>query len=242
MNFFKFFITRYFWSNLALAIVILFVLGFISSLFLKSCTNHGEKIEIPDLKGIQIEKAAQILQEKNLRYQIIDTVFIEDMAKLCIVEQIPAAKSFVKRDRVIYVTINAPNAPKVTIPDVTGKSLRIATSMLESIGLKVGEITRKPDIAQDVVLRMEIAPGTRISKGSAIPLEVAESDGEDVEVPDLIGLTLKEATELLETQGLNKTHVFDDEVSDTSEATIYKVRPSVGKKVSSGTSIDLFLK
>ena len=78
--------------------------------------------------------------------------------------------------------------------------------------------------------------------GAVDSIDGTESDGEDVEVPDLIGLTLKEATELLETQGLNKTHVFDDEVSDTSEATIYKVRPSVGKKVSSGTSIDLFLK
>ncbi|MBI3233984.1 MAG: PASTA domain-containing protein [Bacteroidetes bacterium] len=242
MNFFKFFITRYFWSNLGLAVAILFVIGFASSLFLKSCTNHGEKIEIPDLTGISIEKAAQILNEKNLRYQIIDTVFNEDMPKLSITDQIPEPKSFVKRDRVIYLTLNAPEAPKVMLPNIVGKSLRIATSILESVGLKVGTITRKPDLATDVVLEMGIAPGTKVTKGTEIPLVVAESGDEDVEVPDLMGLTLSEAKQQLETLNLNETHIFDADAADTSEATIYKMRPSRGRKVSSGSSIDLYLK
>lgn len=242
MNFFKFFFTRFFWSNLGLAALVLVLLGFVSTFLLKSCTHHGEKIEIPDLKGVPIEKAATILQEKQLKYQIIDTVFYEEMPKLSIAEQIPAKGTFVKAGRVVYLTINAPQAPKIEVPDVTGKSLRIATSILESAGFKIGEITRKPDIANDVVLKMDVEPGSRLPKGSAIPLTVAQGDGEDTEVPDLTGLTLQEAMDKLEEAGLSETHLFDEGVSDTTEATIYKIRPSVGKKVTKGTAVDLYLK
>lgn len=243
MNFLKFFITRYFWANAGLALVVMITIAFASSLMLKSCTHHGEKIEIPDLTGLTIDKAAEILSQKNLRYQIIDTIYKEDMPKLSIIDQIPHAKAIVKRDRVIYLTLNATNIPTISVPDVTGKSLRIATTMLEGLGLKVGNITRKPSFDGDQVLSMEIAPGTPVIKGTAIPLVVAESGTDaEIEVPDLIGLTLKEATEQLESLSLTETHIYDDTVSDSTNATIYKIRPSIGKTVNSGSSISLYLK
>lgn len=222
--------------------VFLVILGFLSTFLLRGCTHHGEKIEIPDLKGISIEKAASILEEKKLRYQIIDTVFYEELPKLSIAEQVPAKGSFVKADRVIFLTINAPQVPMVELPDVTGKSLRIATTLLESAGFKVGEITRKPDIANDVVLAMGNEPGTRLAKGSSIPLTVAMGSEEETEVPDLNGLTLEEALVKLDEAGLSETHLFDEETTDTIEATIYKIRPSVGKKLPKGSAVDLFLK
>lgn len=52
-------------------------------------THHGEGLPVPKLKGLSIEKAIELLEEKGLRYQINDSIYMIDQPPGMVVEQDP---------------------------------------------------------------------------------------------------------------------------------------------------------
>ena len=167
-----------------------------------------------------------------------------------IVEQNPSAGSKVKRNRIIYLTINALPVPKVKVPSVIDMSLREAVSKLQAAGLDVGEITTKPDITNWVLEQRfdgrTLKAGTEINKGSKIDLVVGKgehNEDKDLIMMDIRGLTIDEATIELTLIGLNLgTVTYDKDVTNKSDAVIYKQIPQSGNNVYNGQEIDIFLK
>lgn len=236
-----------------LVIILLLVVGLFAvvSGFLSSYTRHGEYLSVPDLNGLKIDDAIHLLNEKKLRYAISDSLYFEEKPKLSILEQNPAAKSNVKEGRVIYLTINSNSVPTVILPNLLDVSLRQAEAMLSAVGLKMGKLIYKPDIAKDVVLEMQLyhstlAPGKKISKGSTIDLVLGNGlEGESIALPNLLGLTLEEANNLLSSSSLSLgSVVYLGTISDSAAATIYKQNPSFaeGATINGGQPVDLFLK
>ncbi|MES2780374.1 MAG: PASTA domain-containing protein, partial [Bacteroidota bacterium] len=146
---------------------------------------------------------------------------------------------------------NSNKAPLVNLPNLIDVSLRQAQVMLQSVGLKVGKLIYRPDIAQNVVLEQlygnhTIAAGTKIPKGSTIDLVLGDGLGQgDVSLPDLTGMTLEEARNLLASSTLNVgSVVYQGVVTDSTSAKVYRQTPGFaeGVMVGSGQAIDLFLK
>lgn len=234
------------------AIVVVIILVFTSvSFILNSYTRHGDSLTVPDIRGLRIEDAIHLLEEKNLRYTISDSLYFDDKPKLSILEQNPAPNSKVKEGRFIYITINSNKAPQVALPNLLDVSLRQAEAMLGSVGLKVGKLIYKPDIAKDVVLdvqylNMSLQPGKKIGKGTAVDLILGDGlGGESISLPDLTGLTLEEARNLITSSSLTLgSVVYLGTVSDSAETRVARQNPAFaeGATVSSGQPIDLFLK
>ena len=138
-----------------LAIVIIVVLLLTGvSLVLNSVTRHGESLTVPDITGLKVEDAQQILLSKNLKFVITDSLFFEDKPKNSVLDQNPSPQSKVKEGRIVYITLNSNKAPLVNMPNIIDVSLRQAQVMLLSVGLKTGRLIYKPDIAQNVVLAL----------------------------------------------------------------------------------------
>lgn len=80
---------------------------------------------------------------------------------------------------------------------------------LQSLGLKMGEISYKPDIARNAVLEQlfngtTIKPGTRIPIGSVISFVLGSGmGGGEMDVPNIVGMTLEEARNYLSTLSIN---------------------------------------
>ncbi|MFI5221981.1 MAG: PASTA domain-containing protein [Bacteroidia bacterium] len=245
-SFFKIFFANIF--SIVLSVMIIFT---VVSFVLNYVTRHGESLTVPDLRGLKVNDVQRILSEKNLRFTIIDSVYFADKPLLSVVEQNPPAQAKVKVGRMIYLSINANAAPQVSLPQLVDVSVRQATQMLLSSGLKTGRIIYKPDIAQNVVLDMlyrgqRITAGANIPKGSSIDLVLGDGLMDaDVPVPELTGLTLEEAGNLLSSSSLNMGSVFyQGTVKDTAKAKVFKQNPafSDGKMIKGGNHIDLFLK
>lgn len=252
MNFIKVIFSKVFLINLVLGIIVVFLGVQITLYALKSYTNHGETITVPDLRGLTLDQADNYLENKHLVYFVLDSSFAVDLPPTAILDQDPPPQSKVKENRKIYVTVNAVNPPQVKMPSLIDKSLRQATLELESWGLKVGELKYKPDLAQNAVLDQQlrgqhISSGTLVSKGTAIDLILGDGLGTTkVEVPMLKGLTLEEAKFVLTATYLNiGAIVYDETVTDSAAAMIFKQLPeyNVDYPVSlkMGESIDLFL-
>ena len=182
MNFFKFITTKYFWYNVLLAIVAIAVLIAIVLWSLTYYTSAGRTIIVPDVKGSTVEQVGTQLKNSGLDYVVIDSLYRQDVQRGAIVEQIPSAGKSVKKGRKIFLTINAYTSEKVLMPQLVDYSLRNAQVVLETKGLKLGEITYKPSAYNGLVLGQMvdgklINAGEQIEKGTKVQLIVGRGDG-----------------------------------------------------------------
>jgi beta-lactam-binding protein with PASTA domain len=232
-------------------IILTLVIVFTTAAFiLKGITRHGEALSVPDLTGISTDDAIEILRDKNLKFLVTDSLYFDDKPKLSILDQNPAPNSKVKEGRVIYLTINSDRPPGVAMPNLIDVSLRQAEAMLKAAGLKIGTISYKPDLAQNVVLEQvwkgnSIPPDSKVPKGSSIDLVLGDGliDAVDVEVPDLSGFTKEQAHNLLNTATLNLgATVYQGKITDSSNAVVIKQVPAAGSTGKSGQPVDIYLK
>lgn len=153
-------------------------------------TRHDDTIEVPELKGLQIEDAAAMIAAKNLRYEIVDSLFQKEGVPGAILEQIPGGNSKVKYGRTIYLTIQAKNEPLVAIPDLEDASLRQAETLLNALGIYQINIVSVPSEFQDLVYGVEykgtpLKGGQKIPKGSTVTLKVGNGNGSDTPADSL---------------------------------------------------------
>lgn len=252
-NFVLFLKSRSFRVNFAIAFVsITLVLYFILK-WLNVYTKHGETISVPDLKGMNIVEAMDLLDDQGFKY-VIDSIYTDQAEPNSVYEQEPEANALVKENRTIYFTVVSGSAPTVKLPDLIDVSLREAQAILESYGIKVGRLIYKPDLAQNAVLGLQykgkdVGKGFVISKGDVIDLILGDGYGNlKVEIPNLIGLSYDEALFVLQGSKLILGAViFDGIKNDTLNALVYRQSPesstdTLVNKISQGETIDIYLK
>ena len=139
-------------------------------------THHGEAIVVPDLRGLSVKDAMTRADEGNLLVEVVDSFFQSERSIGTVIEQNPKYGMKVKRDRVIFLTINSRFPEQIKMPDLVGTTLRQATAIMETYGLKTGKLGYVPDISNTVLVQKfkgkAISPGERIEKGSSIDLVV----------------------------------------------------------------------
>jgi len=218
--------------------------------YLDVYTNHNDVIKVPNFHGIHVMDLDSLVEYYDLRYLIIDSIFDKSKEKGIVVNQDPFADTDVKKNRKIYLTINSLKARKVSFPDVFDLTLRQAVNQLERNGFKIGKLEYQADIATNKVLAFKvngvfIEIGQELYHGTIVDLVVGQGLGDEkVLIPDLIGLSRKEANIVLKSTSLNiGLEYFDDSVSDSTTAIIYKQYPPAGDKkmISMGSSLDLYL-
>jgi beta-lactam-binding protein with PASTA domain len=179
MSFFKYIFSKAFIKQMLFAILGLVILSFLVLWWLRSTTNHGQKIEVPDLAKHTLNDVENVLQEHDLRYEILDSAnYNPEYPKFSVIEQIPRAGKYVKENRKIYLTLNPSGYRKVLIPNVVGKTRRQAEPTLLGMGFKIGKITTKPHMSDQVLeIRHEgskIAPDAELEITSVIDLIVGD--------------------------------------------------------------------
>ncbi len=248
------------WVNMlaALGVVLLFVLIFFATL--SWLTGHGKIQRVPSITGQNILAATKTLEAAGFDVVIQDSVFIDTLAKQAVVRQIPEAESIVKNGRTIYLTINRTVAPQVEMPNLAGFSVKSAEMYLISLGLRLGEISYRPDIARNAVLEQllgdrPIAPGTKIPIGTVINFVLGSGEGMgDIEVPQLVGLTFEAGKMMLQTMNINLGAVVAvTPITDSAAAFIIRQSPAalsdsldmsgfkLPNKMKPGQLMDLFI-
>ncbi len=243
--------SKTFLFNFIASLLLFFGILFVVYNYLDDYTLHGETITVPDLRGMKPENIAEFLSDKKLRYEVIDSsVYDPKKDRGSVVDQDPAPESKVKENRTIYLMLNKNVPQKVKMPDLVDASFRQAEAILLNAGLKVGELTYKPDMAKNAVLEQryrgqKISAGTSIQQGAKIDLILGNGLSDTkVEVPNLLGLTLTEAIELLNEYMLNEGAVIADaSVKDTARAIVYRQipTPTTAPLLNQGAGIDLFI-
>ena len=240
MKFIRFIFSKFFWINFILALLVLYVIFYLTMRNLDTYTNHSVKIKVPNLKGIQLNEIDDSLKLLEFEYKIRDSVYSDDYPMGMIIQQDPLPHSedfpnYIKPNRTIYLTIVKKQEIYKTIPDlltnVTSKN--IGKSKLEKLGFKVElEVKNHKDKDKVLELRYEdevLKTGKKLVRGSMIKLIFGSGDkGKPIELPDFKGMNIYLATQKASEIGLDLEVQYYDSVlnlKDSNFAVVYSQYP-----------------
>ncbi len=215
---------------IALTLLALLIVLFFYNI-LPIVTHHNKTIIVPNLVGVNLDGLEEKLRKSGFQLVVQDTVYDKNYKLNTIIEQRPIAGTAVKEGRKIYVIITPKTTPKVKMPNLTGMSYQMAMAKIRTLQLEVGAIRFKPDIAADAVLGQEIEgrplkPGEYVTVGTRIDLVIGSGVGdEEFDMPELEGLTLEEAKEILEANNLQLGHVTEDPYADEPAGIVVQQTP-----------------
>ncbi len=206
-------------TNLAIIVAAIIVVAIAAHFLLRIGTRHGVRRTVPDFKGISLLEAQSLAKDNNLKIYINDSLYVSEYPGGTVLDQLPAGGVEVKPGRTVYVVINAFGERMVQMPYVAGRSLRQAKNMLDVAGLEIDKINYTTDMATNYVLEQSYE-GARITSstkrevpmGSGVVLKVGVSrDDPYTRVPNLVGLSLREAKSRIWESGLNVGRISVDE-------------------------------
>ncbi|MFB6342423.1 PASTA domain-containing protein [Saccharicrinis sp. FJH62] len=252
MSIIRFLTSKVFFKNLIISIILLILI--LASVFigLYFYTNHGKSEIVPDLKGMNELQIKRVLDNQNLRYEIIDSIYTDSVPNGTLWEQVPEAGSKVKKHRKLFLIFNASTRKSVAMPDIRDLSLRQAKTVLESAGLKIGDTIYIPSEFRNLVIGQhfegkEVEPGKPVIEGSRIDVLVANGlSSEKTMLPELKGKFYTDAEKLLTGKGLNigATILADKDLTedqDKDSLFVLNQKPTSGSLVNIGSSITLWL-
>ena len=253
MDFLRFLLSKKFFGHLGIAIALGIILILAVLLWLRAYTHHGQAITVPDLSALTTDEVGDVTTSRQLRYEVVDSVFSNELPRGTVLKQNPKANSRVKKNRKIFLTMNAVNPEMVSMPALVGLSNRQSRLALQNAGLILGDISYQPDYARNNVLQQMhngsvINEGTEITKGTVIDLVLGMGpSSETTRIPDLIGVGLEAATDMIADYYLNIGAITYDEsmenAEDSSAAFIWRQYPEFEEfsRLNMGMEVDIWL-
>lgn len=255
MKFFKFLVSKVFFLNLFIALILLFVGYLVLNDYLNSVTKHDEKLAVPSLMNKSINDVDEILEENGFRYEVMDSIWERKLKKGIVLDQKPAPGDSVKEGRKIYVTINARSDKmiKLSLEGMKGGTARareaidyLLTNDLvhDSTILVSGEYD---DMFIDFVDKKGrvLKDGDQVKAGALISIKVSHTKGEEIRVPKVKGMKLSEAVKVLSNNLLNVSVMeMNDRACvdglDSNLAVVCIQRPECGEEIKVGKEVSLF--
>lgn len=253
INLLQYITRKQFYVNLGYKLIFTLLFFVVVFLVLRIYTNHNRAITVPDFSGLTREQLKTETHRRHLRFSIADSVYVLNYPKGTVVDQNPYPGFKVKKDRLIYITMNAVGYEKVTMPDLRDMSYRQAKASLENRGLRLGKITYIPYIAENIVMEQKVsgkvvAPGDTLYKGSEIELVLGNGlSNAQTPVPDVIGMHAIDAIHKIQNYLLNLGGVNSDNSVltpvDSAMAFVWKQKPdaALNAQIPKGALVDIWL-
>jgi len=190
-------------------------------------------IVLPDLAGRPADAATGRLDELDIRFEEEPATSV-DVPTGAVIQTRPDQGTVLKADDVVAVVVSA-GKPKVEVPDVAGRRAEAAEAALADAHLEVRpERVFDDDVPEGRAVGTDPGSGSEVPWGSAVVLRV--SKGPDlVEVPQVVGLSKKEAEQRLREAGLEAHYVFP------VGSRVVEQSPGPGEKAKRGSGVRLLL-
>ncbi|GGU89767.1 serine/threonine protein kinase [Streptomyces litmocidini] len=163
--------------------------------------SSGQFTRVPAVLGRSEAAATKRLADAGLDVGTTKRAFSDVYERGTVMAVDPAPGERVRGNDTVTLTLS--RGPQVVkVPNLKGKPLAEAKRLLEEEGLAPGVITREfsDSVAQGSVVGSDPEPGTGRSPDSAVALVV--SKGSPIDVPDVSGETVADATAALQEEGL----------------------------------------
>lgn len=222
-------------------------------LWLSFYTAHGEQQVVPDVRGVELARAAELLEEATLELLVVDSVYSEGAQPGLVFEQSPAPFSNVKEGRTVYLTIYRSTPPMEKIGIAEGMNERVAEIILLNKGLRYEKQYEEHAYLSGMVIRVlhrgkALGKESAVKRGDRVTLVVGMLSNEKVSIPLLTGLSLDSAVYLLSDRRLALgATLYEGDIATTADsaaARVYRQNPApdANRTITVGTPVDLFLR
>jgi hypothetical protein len=128
--------------------------------------------------------------------------------------------------------------PRAKVPDLSGKEVPQANSILTSEGLNLGAQREAPSdtVSKGQIIGHSPEAGREAEIGSSVSVTISLGPS-TVSVPDLVGKSRDKALDMLHAVGLRLGMVDKAPSDEVVEANIVEQDPAAGSKVERGTSV-----
>ena len=198
-----------------------------------------ESIAVPNVVGLTQAEAKAQIEQAGFTWELNpDKVTSDTVAEGSVASTDPAAGTQAEKGATVRVTISS-GPDSVTLPDnLVGMSPDDARKAIEALGLKWELDSSK--VASDTVPEGKVAqtnpsPGSKVKAGQTIRAYLS-SGSDQVDVPDLSGMTQDQARSTLKSVGLELGNVTSVD-SEKEKDRIVEQDPATGTKVKKGTTV-----
>ncbi|MEV8037598.1 Stk1 family PASTA domain-containing Ser/Thr kinase [Streptomyces sp. NPDC086182] len=163
-------------------------------------SDGPQTVKVPDLNGLALFKAREVLKGDGLAAGMVTREFSEDVTKGFVIGTVPGAGTPRHSGSAIAIVVS--KGARVKLPDVTGSSVEDATAQLEGAGLKVRIAAERVESEFDKGQVAVQTPGAghEAATGDTVTLTVSKGP-QMVEVPDVVGDSVSDAKQALEDAG-----------------------------------------
>ncbi|MFE0133410.1 Stk1 family PASTA domain-containing Ser/Thr kinase [Streptomyces sp. NPDC059037] len=181
-----------------------------------------EIVKVPELKDTPLAAAKQELKDAGLAPGMTTRAFSDEVRKGSVISTDPGTGTKRKAGSAIAIVVS--KGSPVDVPDVTGESEADATAELEDAGLKVKIATTRVHSEEDkgdVAAQSPKEGQKQLAEGDTVTLQISKGP-QMVEVPDVEGMKVDEATQKLTDAGFQVDEdkgllgLFGDTVNDQS--------------------------
>jgi serine/threonine-protein kinase len=164
-------------------------------------SDGPETVKVPDVQGYRLDRARTVLKQDGLQPGMVTREFSDDVGKGFVISTDPARGTERRAGSAIALTVS--KGSPIDVPDVTGESLDEAKADLEEAGLKVEVASQEVTSAEfdkGQVARQTPRDGSTAAEGDTVTLTLSKGP-EMIEVPDVVGDSVDDATAALEAAG-----------------------------------------
>ena len=198
--------------------------------------DYDNKVEVPDLVGMDVQEANKLIVKKKLQLVVGGTQYSSKYPKDAIIKQSVAPKESVTEGTIITVTISLGKKMSV-VPDVMYMSESNAIAKITEKLLKYEvSYAESQSVSAGCVMSQNPKSGTSVDEGSTVKIVV--SKGYTVPVPDVTGKKAQDAKDALQNAGLACNVVT--EPSDTvAQGNVIRQSIKSGERVEQGTIVEI---
>ncbi|WP_328945099.1 Stk1 family PASTA domain-containing Ser/Thr kinase [Streptomyces sp. NBC_00250] len=200
--------------------------------------NSGQFTRVPAVLGQTETEATERITDAGLEVGTTKRAFSDVYERGTVMAVDPAPGERLRDNGTVTLTLS--RGPEIVkVPNLKNKPLAEAKRALAKEGLVAGVITSafSDSVAQGAVISTDPEPGTERAPDSAIALVV--SKGSPIDVPDVTGETVADATALLQDEGL-KVVVAPERINSPEDAgSVAAQSLAEGSRAAEGDTITL---
>jgi eukaryotic-like serine/threonine-protein kinase len=191
-------------------------------------------VRVPTVRGLPQAVAIEALDKRDLK-ATVDRRPSETIEKGIAIRTVPAAGEEVERGERVQLFVSS-GPEQVDVPDVTGLSRDSAEDLLSEAGLEVAVEQRESEEPEDDVISQDPAAGTEVDRGSTVTIAVSTGI-EKVSVPNVVGLSRRDAIAQLREVGLTAAPREVDVTDASQDGVVTDQRPAAGIEIEKGKAV-----
>ena len=191
-------------------------------------------VRVPTVRGLPQAVAIEALDKRDLK-ATVDRRPSETIEKGIAIRTVPAAGEEVERGERVQLFVSS-GPEQVEVPDVTGLSRDSAEDLLSEAGFEVAVKQSESEEPEDDVISQDPAAGTEVDRGTTVTITVSTGI-ETVSVPNVVGLSRRDAIAQLRDVGLTASPREVDVTDASQDGVVIDQRPSAGIEIEKGKSV-----